>query len=77
MLSPASRLMRRTRDRSASREADSATESFVMVLSCEGLRGLDASRREGRKNGAFSGALGASFGLFRCYIAQGHYVRFP
>jgi len=37
-----------------------------LAASISGKAALLAFSSEGRKNGAFSGALGGSFGLFRC-----------
>lgn len=65
-LSPALRDMRITRDRSASRAAAAATSSLASVA--ERARGAPLSVSEGRKKGAFSGTLGASLGLLRCWV---------
>lgn len=65
-LSPALRDMRITRDLSASRVATAAASSLVSAA--VRARGAALSVREGRKKGAFSGALGASFGLLRCWV---------
>jgi len=68
--SPLSRLMRRTRDRSASRDWESIGWVLLVPLvvsSAAGANESDLAPSGGRKKGAVSEALGASFGLFRCY----------